>query len=213
MSLLFVSPHISKSIKVLHGDLCSSWLVETFFENKCLIEWTPPSPKSHVYWPSPTASAEEFLRVIWKAVSKTIVLILPHIKLSLQLSHCFKSVEGNSTWCHRLHFHPKPHDEITWWWGSSPWKHLGSPRPHLTFAVPHHVRLFCDPMGWGPPGSSVRGILLARILEWVAIPFSRRSSQPSDRTQFSCVAGRFFTIWATRETCPISSNKQALCLQ
>ena len=40
--------------------------------------------------------------------------------------------------------------------------------------------LVCDPMGWGPPGSSVNGILQARILEWVAIPFSRRSSPPGD---------------------------------
>ena len=47
-----------------------------------------------------------------------------------------------------------------------------------------------------PPGSSVRGILQARILEWVAIPFSRGSSQLQDRTQVSHIAGRFFTIWA-----------------
>ena len=43
------------------------------------------------------------------------------------------------------------------------------------------------------------GILQARILEWVAMPSSRRSSQPRDRTQVSCIAGRFFTSWATRE--------------
>ena len=40
----------------------------------------------------------------------------------------------------------------------------------------------CDPMGWSPPGSSVHGILQARILEWVAFPFSRVSSQPRDWT-------------------------------
>ena len=58
----------------------------------------------------------------------------------------------------------------------------------------------CGPMDFSLPGSSVHGILLqARILEWVAISFSRRSSQPRDWTQVSCIAGRFFTIWATRE--------------
>ena len=46
----------------------------------------------------------------------------------------------------------------------------------------------CDPMDCSPPGSSVHGILQARILEWVAISFSRGSSQPSDRTQVSCIA-------------------------
>ena len=55
-------------------------------------------------------------------------------------------------------------------------------------------------MDCSPPGSSVCGILQARILEWVAIPFSTQgSSQPRDRTQVSHIAGGFFTIWATRE--------------
>ena len=49
------------------------------------------------------------------------------------------------------------------------------------------------------PGSSVHGTLQARILEWVAIPFSRGSSWPKDGTQVSCIAGRFFTSWATGE--------------
>ena len=57
----------------------------------------------------------------------------------------------------------------------------------------------CDPMDCSLPGSSVHGIFQARVLEWVAISFSRRSSQPRDRTQVSCVVGRRFTIWATRE--------------
>ena len=50
----------------------------------------------------------------------------------------------------------------------------------------------CDPMDY-----TVHGILQARILEWVAFPFSRRSSQPRDRTQVSHIADRFFTSWAT----------------
>ena len=50
---------------------------------------------------------------------------------------------------------------------------------------------FCDPMDCSPPGSSVHGSLQARILEWVAISFSRGSSQPRDQTKVSCIAGRF----------------------
>ena len=57
----------------------------------------------------------------------------------------------------------------------------------------------CDPMVCSPPGSSVHGILQARILEWVAMPSSRGSSWVKDQTRVSCTAGRFFTIWATRE--------------
>ena len=50
-------------------------------------------------------------------------------------------------------------------------------------------------------GSSVQGISQARILEWVAIPFSRESSQSRDQTWVSCISGRFFTIWTTRKAC------------
>ena len=57
----------------------------------------------------------------------------------------------------------------------------------------------CDPIDYSPPGSSAHGFLQARILELVAIPFSRGSSQPRDQIQVSCIAARCFTIWATRE--------------
>ena len=46
---------------------------------------------------------------------------------------------------------------------------------------------------------TVHGTLQARILEWVAVPFPRGSSQPTDRTHVSLIAGRFFTVWTTRE--------------
>ena len=52
----------------------------------------------------------------------------------------------------------------------------------------------CDTMDY-----IFQGILQARILEWVAFLFSKGSSQPRDQTQVSCIAGRFFTSWATRE--------------
>ena len=57
----------------------------------------------------------------------------------------------------------------------------------------------CDPMDCSLPGSPVPGIFQARVLEWVSISFSRGSSQPRDWTQVSCIAGRRFTLWATRE--------------
>ena len=54
-----------------------------------------------------------------------------------------------------------------------------------------------QPMDCSLPGSSIHGILQARILEWVAISFSRGSSQPRNKTQVFCIAGRCFTLWAT----------------
>ena len=61
--------------------------------------------------------------------------------------------------------------------------------------IPCKCTCICDPMDCSPPGFSVHGVLL----EWVAISFSRGSSWPKDRTQVSCIAGRRFTLWATRE--------------
>ena len=61
------------------------------------------------------------------------------------------------------------------------------------------VRLFTTPWTTGLPGSSVHGNLQTRILEWVPIFFYRGSSRPRNWTQVSCIVGRFFTVWATRE--------------
>ena len=75
----------------------------------------------------------------------------------------------------------------------------------------------CDLMDCSPPGSSVHGIFPARILEWVAIPFSRGSSWPRDGTRIShisCIAGRFFTIYLShqgRETFSGRHFQQMLC--
>ena len=62
-----------------------------------------------------------------------------------------------------------------------------------------HVWLLVTSRDCSLPGSSVHGIFQARVLEWVAIAFSRGSSWPRDRTQVSHTVGRRFTIWATRE--------------
>ena len=60
--------------------------------------------------------------------------------------------------------------------------------------VAEYCLTLCDPMDCSPPGSSVHGILQARILEWVAIPFSWGSSQLRDQMQVSCIAGGFCTV-------------------
>ena len=56
-----------------------------------------------------------------------------------------------------------------------------------------------DPLDYSPPRSSVHGIFQARILEWVALPFSRGSSQPRDWTWVFCISGELFTHWTIRE--------------
>ena len=70
---------------------------------------------------------------------------------------------------------------------------------------------FLWPHDCSPIGSSVHGILQTRLLEWVVIPFSRVSSWPRDWTLVSCIAGRFFTVWATKEPlCLVTGNNIVL---
>ena len=100
-------------------------------------------------------------------------------------------------------------------WGPFPWHHPGGgcgrgqegrrgceTGLRLCFIVVQllsHVWLFCDPVDCSPPGSSVCGVLQARVLEGVAIPFSKGSSQPRDRTCVSCTGRRILNHWAIRK--------------
>ena len=78
---------------------------------------------------------------------------------------------------------------------------------HVFYFVWHIITVFvlvaqscptlCNPLDCSPPGSFVHGILQARILEWILIPFSRMSAQFRGWARVFCIAGRFFTIWAS----------------
>ena len=73
---------------------------------------------------------------------------------------------------------------------------------HVYVRVTQSCLTLCDPKDCSPPGSSVHGVLQARVLEWFAFSFSKGPSRLRDQTQVSCVsciAGRFFTDWANRE--------------
>ena len=66
----------------------------------------------------------------------------------------------------------------------------------FTVLVAQSCLTLCNPMDCSMPASSVHGIFQARLLEWVAISFSRGSSRPRDRTQVSSIPGRCFNLWA-----------------
>ena len=65
----------------------------------------------------------------------------------------------------------------------------------------------CDPMDCSPPGSSVHGILQARVLEWIAISFSRGSSWPRDWIRVSCIGRRVLYHWATSKVPLITMSR------
>ena len=73
------------------------------------------------------------------------------------------------------------------------------PSANFESEVAQSCPTLCDPMDCSLPRSSLHGILQARVLEWIAISFSRGSSRPRDWTQASCISGRRFNLWATRD--------------
>ena len=97
-------------------------------------------------------------------------------------------------------------------WGmrvGGPWRRGLSPSWN-EMLVAQFCPTLCSIMDYSPPGSSVHRVLQARILEWAAIPLSRGSSRPRDRTQVFPIAGRFFAAWAIRA--PHAPSFYTFCL-
>ena len=88
-----------------------------------------------------------------------------------------------------------------WFWPRSPIKRCFMKKV-WKLKIPQLCLTLCNPMDY-----TVLGIFQARILEWVAFPFSRGSSQSGDRTQVSCIAGRFLTSWAASVSWGIRQKK------
>ena len=90
---------------------------------------------------------------------------------------------------------------------------VGSSINQWTSEVSQLYLPLCHPMDCSLPGSSIHGIFQARVLECVAISFSRGSSQPRDQTQVSCIAGRCFTVWVTSENLPVKPSSPPFSLR
>ena len=84
-------------------------------------------------------------------------------------------------------------------WHQTPWVWILALPLESEREVAQSCLTLCDPMDCSLSGSSVHGIFQARLLEWIAISFSRGSSRPRNRTPVSRIAGRCLTVWATRE--------------
>ena len=80
----------------------------------------------------------------------------------------------------------------------------GKPLSYMRAKSLQSCPTLCDPIDCSTPGSSLHGILQARIPEWIAISFSRGPSRPRDQTQVTLISGRCFTIYAAREAPPLS---------
>ena len=171
----------------------------------CLWSRSPLDPPSPLLWESFLPSEGQFQGYLIPQWNFLILLnqCNPSLLWEPQLYLC-------SFWNQSIHVRNAPVlvCEVIWTPISSKGTQL-----HRTHSV---ERLLCDSILWrwfslsivsdscnlmdcSLPGSSVHGILQATILEWVAISVSRGSSWPRNRTRVSCIAGWFFTDWATRE--------------
>ena len=101
------------------------------------------------------------------------------------------------TWHTDWRWHGWGHNDIKWPYVSQKdWPQQSTGKWN---EVAQSCPTLCNPMDCSLTGSSIHGVFQARVLEWVTISFSRGSSRPRDQTQVSCIGGRHFTIWATRE--------------
>ena len=129
-------------------------------------------------------------------------LLLSQCPLVTELSFRYRMLQNESSWFPTIHLSNicLPLGQMFLW--GHRWTCLKSSQSFQCYNNENEikrkslscVRLFATSIDYW-----VHGILQARILEWVAFPFSRGSSQPRDRTQVSCITGGFFTSWATRE--------------
>ena len=99
-------------------------------------------------------------------------------------------LKGDSSFYNWGNFNPETEWTFKW---TGQRKRLSRDQKVCCCLVDKSYPTLCDPKDCRPPGSSVHETSQTRKLEWVAVPFSRGSSQPRDRTHISCVVGRFFT--------------------
>ena len=187
------SPLDCKEIQPVHPKGNQSWVFigRIDVEAETPILW-PPDVKSWLIGKDPDAGKD------WGPEEKGMTedeMVGWHHRLNW---HGFGWTPGvgddREAWSAVVHGVPKSR---TW---LSDWTELNELNWYICKSILTDLDLtLCDPMDGSLPGSAVHGIFQERILEWAAISFCRRSSQPRDRTWVSCIADRHFTVWATRE--------------
>ena len=186
-------------------SFCPLWFIKN--QNKTQDSW------SSVHWQSwqniskfpsglPTNQPDILNLVIQRRVQKTynfvkipqltFICILVWETRGISVNESIHSIIYWAPTMHQVQTKPKSHmDEQNQRGSPSSWNQV---KWYIWKEVAQSCPTLCKPME-----HTVHGILQARILEWVTFPFSRGSSQRGDWTQVSCIAGGFFTSWATRE--------------
>ena len=176
---------VGYAIKQSHPLLPSCPFAFNLFQHQGLFQWVGFCIRWPKYWSfscsiSPSSEYSKLIsfRIDWfdfLAVQGTLKSLLQHHNLQASI------LQHSAFFMVRL---------------SHPYVTIGKT---MKVQVSQSCLTLFESMDWSLSGSSVHGILQARILEWVAYPFSRGSSWLRNGTKVSCITGRFLTSWATRE--------------
>ena len=170
----------------------------TFTYTRLVIAFLPRSKRLLISWlQSPSAVILEPLKI----KSVTVCIVSPSICHEVMGQANWPWTTEWSSWQRRIEFCQENALVIanTLFQQHKRWLYTWTSPDRKKSEVAQSCLTLCDPVDCSRPSSSVHGVLQARILEWVAISFSRGSSQPRDQIRVSCIAGRRFILWATRE--------------